>query len=37
MNIENRLTDNDKLQEKIRAHRPLDSYEVKQLPGAYRL
>ena len=33
----NRLTDNDTLQEKILAHRPLDSYEVKQLREYYRI
>ncbi len=37
MNYENRLLDNDKLQERIRAHRPLDSYEVKQLKEYYRI
>jgi len=37
MNYENRLTDSDKLQEKIRAHRPLDTYEVKQLKEYYRI
>lgn len=37
MNYENRLTDNDKLQEKIQAHRPLDAYEVKQLKEYYRI
>lgn len=37
MKYENRLTDNDKLQEKIRAHRPLDSYEVKQLKEYFRI
>ena len=31
MKYENRLIDNYKLQEKIKAHRPLDAYEVKQL------
>lgn len=34
---DNRLTDNDKLQEEIRAHRPLDAYEVKQLKEYYRI
>jgi len=34
---ENRLRDNDRLQEKIRAHRPLDAYEVKQLKEYYRI
>ena len=33
----NRLADNDKLQEMIRAHRPLDSYELKQLKEYYRI
>lgn len=37
MNYRTRLPDNDKLQEKIRAHRPLDSYEVKQLKDYYRI
>ncbi len=37
MNYENRLLDNDKLQERIRAHRPLDSYEVKQIKEYYRI
>lgn len=37
MNYQNRLTDNDKLQEQIRAHRPLDTYEVKQLKEYYRI
>ena len=37
MNYENRLTENDELQEKIRAHRPLDAYEVKQLKEYYRI
>ncbi len=37
MNFINRLTDNDKLHEQIRAHRPLDSYEVKQLKEYYRI
>ena len=37
MNYENRLADNDKLQKMIRAHRPLDSYEVKQLKEYYRI
>ena len=37
MIYKNRLADNDKLQEKIRAHRPLDSYEVKQLKEYYRI
>lgn len=34
---ENRLGDNDKLQEKIRAHRPLDAYEMKQLKEYFRI
>lgn len=37
MKYENRLTDNDKLQKKIRAHRPFDSYEVKQLKEYFRI
>lgn len=37
MKYENRLVDNEKLQEKIRAHRPLDAYEVKQLKEYYRI
>lgn len=37
MNYTNRLTDNVTLLEKIRAHRPLDSYEVKQLREYYRI
>ncbi len=37
MNYENRLADNDKLQEMIRAHRPLDAYEIKQLKEYYRI
>jgi Fic family protein len=37
MNYQNRLTENDNLQEKIRAHRPLDTYEVKQLKEYYRI
>lgn len=37
MRYENRLLDNDSLQDKIRAHRPLDSYEVKQLKEYYRI
>lgn len=37
MKYKNRLADNDKLQEKIRAHRPLDAYEVKQLKEYYRI
>ncbi len=37
MKYENRLTDTDKLQEKIRSHRPLDAYEVKQLKEYYRI
>ncbi len=37
MKYENRLADNDKLQEKIRAHRPLDAYEVKQLKEYFRI
>jgi Fic family protein len=37
MKYENRLNDNDKLQEKIRGHRPLDTYEIKQLKEYYRV
>ena len=37
MKYQNRLAENDKLQEKIRAHRPLDAYEVKQLKEYYRI
>lgn len=37
MKYEKRLTDNDKLQEKIKGHRPLDAYEVKQLKDYYRI
>ena len=37
MNFENRLTDNDKLQDKIRAHKPLDTYEIKQLKEYFRI
>ncbi|ABK99892.1 Fic family protein [Pelobacter propionicus] len=37
MKYQNRLTDNDKLHEKIRSHRPLDAYEVKQLKEYYRI
>lgn len=37
MNYQNRLSDNDTLQKMIRAHRPLDSYEVKQLKEYYRI
>ena len=37
MNYENRLSDNSILQEKIRSHRPLDTYEVKQLKEYYRI
>ena len=37
MNYANRLSDNDTLQDRIRAHRPLDSYEVKQLKEYYRI
>lgn len=37
MKYENRLSDNDTLQEKIREHRPLDAYEVKQLKEYYRI
>lgn len=37
MKYENRLTDNDMLQETIRAHRPLDAYEIKQLKEYYRI
>lgn len=37
MKYENRLSDNDTLQDKIREHRPLDAYEVKQLKEYYRI
>lgn len=37
MKYENRLADNNKLQKKIRAHRPLDAYEVKQLKEYFRI
>lgn len=37
MKYQNRLAENDKLQEKIRVHRPLDAYEVKQLKEYYRI
>lgn len=37
MNYANRLTDNNTLQDRIRAHRPLDAYEVKQLKEYYRI
>lgn len=37
MNYDSRLIDNNNLQEKIRAHRPLDSYEVKQLKEYFRI
>jgi Fic family protein len=37
MIYEKRLADNDKLQEKIRAHRPLDAYEVKQVKDYFRI
>jgi len=37
MNYASRLTDNDTLQERIRTHRPLDSYEVRQLKEYYRI
>lgn len=37
MKYENRLAENDKLHEKIRAYRPLDSHEVKQLKEYYRI
>ena len=37
MKYENRLADNDKLQEKIRDHRPLDAYEIKQLKEYFRI
>lgn len=37
MKYQNRLTENERLQEKIRAHRPLDVYEVKQLKEYYRI
>ena len=37
MNYQNRLVDNSALQDKIRAHRPLDTYEMKQLKEYYRI
>src|SRR6266568_3971689 len=37
MRYDNRLSDNDDLQKKIQAHRPLDEYEVKQLKEYYRI
>ncbi len=37
MKYVDRLADNNKLQEKIRAHRPLDIYELKQLKEYYRI
>jgi|GEM_PF-6166931 len=37
MNYQNRLTENSKLQEKIRFHRPLDSFKLKQLKEYYRI
>jgi Fic family protein len=37
MTYPNRLTDNSALQEKIRSHRPLDEYELKQLREYYRI
>ncbi len=37
MNYENRLSDNSILQARIRAHRPLDTYEIKQLKEYYRI
>jgi Fic family protein len=37
MRYQNRLVDNDRLQEKIQAHRPLDSYETNQLKEYYRI
>lgn len=37
MNYPNRLTDNDNLQEKIRSHRPLDAFELKQFKEYYRI
>jgi Fic family protein len=37
MKYESRLPDIDKLQEQITAHRPLDSYELKQLKEYYRI
>ncbi len=37
MVYENRLRDNDRLQEKIRERRPLDDYEVKQLKEYFRI
>ena len=37
MTYPNRLADNSALQEKIRSHRPLDEYELKQLREYYRI
>src|SRR6266568_9451019 len=37
MRYDNRLSDNDDLQKKIQAHRPLDEYEVKQLKEYFRI
>lgn len=37
MNYDNRLGDNDILQGKICAHRPLDAYEIKQLKEYFRI
>ncbi len=37
MRYDNRLSDNDELQKKIQAHRPLDEYEVKQLKEYFRI
>lgn len=37
MNYQNRLSDNIALQDKIRSHRPLDAYEIKQLKEYFRI
>lgn len=37
MQYQNRLADNSMLQNKIRAHRPLDAYEIKQLKEYFRI
>lgn len=37
MSYQNRLLDNDTLQEKIRSRRPLDAFEIKQLKEYYRI
>lgn len=37
MNYQNRFIDNDMLQKKIREHRPLDAYEIKQMKEYFRI